>query len=79
MPLICEHCDEIIVGNPYRVTSEEDGMILLNMIVCSICAMEAKQLQLHTEVVDVKRAKDQASTSAINASGCACSSVSSDC
>ncbi|MGE5306495.1 MAG: hypothetical protein ACM3TN_24560 [Alphaproteobacteria bacterium] len=69
MPLICEHCDEIIVGNPYRVTSEEDGVILLNMIVCSICAMEAKQLQLHTEVVDAKGAKDRASTSAINAPG----------
>jgi hypothetical protein len=67
------------VGNPYRVTSEEDGVILLNMIVCSICAMEAKQLQLHTEVIDAKGAKNQPSTSAINASGCVCSSVSSDC
>lgn len=52
MNLICEHCDEMIVGNAYRVTSEEDGIVLLDMIVCSICGMEAKRLQLHTEVVD---------------------------
>ena len=72
MALICEHCDEIIVGNPYRVTSEEDGVVLLNMIVCSICAMEAKQLQLHTEVIDAKDEKDRASKSAIDVPGCAC-------
>jgi hypothetical protein len=41
------------VGNAYRVTSEEDGMILLNMIVCSLCAMEAKRLRLHTEEIKV--------------------------
>jgi hypothetical protein len=58
MALICEHCDEVIVGNAYRVTSEEDGIIFLDMIVCSICAMEAKQLQLRTEVVDAEGAKD---------------------
>jgi RNase P subunit RPR2 len=52
MNLICEHCDEMIVGNAYRVTSEEDGIVLLDMIVCSLCGMEAKRLQLHTEVLD---------------------------
>jgi hypothetical protein len=57
MTLLCEHCDQMIVGNAYRVTSEEDGIIFLDMIVCSICAMEAKQLQLHTEVVDAGRAE----------------------
>ena len=58
MALICEHCDEMIVGNAYRVTSEEDGIVLLDMIVCSICAMEAKQLHLHTQVVDAGGAED---------------------
>ena len=52
MNLICEHCDEMIIGNAYRVTSEEDGIVLLDMIVCSLCGMEAKRLQLHTEVLD---------------------------
>ena len=43
MSLNCKHCGELIVGNVYRVTSEEDGMILLNMVVCSLCAMEARR------------------------------------
>ena len=45
----CQHCGELIIGNSYRVTSEEDGIILLNMVVCSLCSMEAKRLGLHTE------------------------------
>ena len=52
MNRICKHCGELIVGNVYRVTSEEEGMILLDMIVCSLCAMEAKRLRLHTEEID---------------------------
>jgi hypothetical protein len=54
MTRTCKHCGELIVGNAYRVTSEEEGMILLDMIVCSLCAMEAKRLQLHTEEINVK-------------------------
>ena len=49
----CQHCDELIVGNAYRVTSEEEGITLLDMIVCSLCFMEAKRLRLHTEEIDV--------------------------
>ena len=49
----CQHCGELIIGNSYRVTSEEDGIILLNMVVCSLCSMEAKRLGLHTEEVNV--------------------------
>lgn len=49
--MICRHCDEPIIGNAYHVTSEEDGVILLDMIVCANCAFEAKCLQLHTEII----------------------------
>ena len=51
MTFVCRHCDEPIFGHPYRVTSEEDGVILLDMIVCATCAFEAKCLQLHTEII----------------------------
>jgi hypothetical protein len=51
MNSICRHCDELIIGNAYHVTSEEDGVILLDMIVCANCAFEAKCLQLHTEII----------------------------
>ena len=40
---------ESIVGNAYRVTSEEEGISLLDMIVCSLCFIEAKSLRLHAE------------------------------
>jgi hypothetical protein len=56
----CQHCGELIVGKAYRVTSEEEGISLLDMIVCSSVLwrqkgftfmrrqsmLEAKKLQL---------------------------------
>jgi RNase P subunit RPR2 len=54
MDRICQHCGELIVGNAYRVTSEEEGIRLLNMIVCSLCSMEAKGLHLHAEAINVR-------------------------
>jgi hypothetical protein len=52
MDRICQHCGESIVGNTYRVTSEENGITLLDMIVCSLCYVEAKRLRLHTEEIN---------------------------
>jgi hypothetical protein len=51
MNIVCRHCDETIVGQPYRVISEEDGVVLLNMVVCASCAAVAKSLMLHTEEI----------------------------
>jgi RNase P subunit RPR2 len=53
MDRICQHCGELIVGNAYRVTSEEEGITLLDMVVCSLCFMEAKRLRLHTEEINL--------------------------
>jgi superfamily II helicase len=49
----CQHCGELIVGNTYRVTSEEVGITLLDMIVCSPCSIEAKKLRLRTQKMNV--------------------------
>jgi ribosome-binding protein aMBF1 (putative translation factor) len=49
----CQHCGELIVGNAYRVRSEEAGITLLDMIVCSLCSMEAKKLRLRTQKLNV--------------------------
>jgi hypothetical protein len=54
MDRICQHCGELIVGNAYRVTSEEEGMTLLDMIVCSLCFMEAKRLRPDTEKINLR-------------------------
>jgi hypothetical protein len=50
----CQHCGELIVGNTYRVTSEDQGITLLDLVVCSLCSMEAKRLRLHTEEINVR-------------------------
>ena len=53
MDRICQHCGEAIVGNAYRVVSEEKGITLLDMVVCALCFMEAKRLRLHTEQINL--------------------------
>jgi hypothetical protein len=49
MEFICQHCDEVATGAKYRVLSEENGLVFLNMIVCRSCHEQAKQLGLHAE------------------------------
>ena len=50
---ICQHCYQLIVGNAYRVKSEDQGITLLNMIVCYPCFMEANRLGLHAQKINV--------------------------
>jgi hypothetical protein len=50
----CQHCGELIVGSAYRVTSEDEGITLLDMIVCFLCFMAAKRLRLHAEEINVR-------------------------
>ena len=50
----CQHCGELIVGDAYWVTSEHEGVTLLDLIVCSLCSMEAKRLGLHTGQINVR-------------------------
>jgi RNase P subunit RPR2 len=54
---ICEHCDEPIRGKAYHVISEEDGVVLLSMIVCAPCAVEAKNLQLATREITAEQTR----------------------
>ena len=51
MKFLCRHCDEEVVGRPYRVVSEEDGVILLNMTVCRGCYEQARSLGLRSEPI----------------------------
>jgi len=41
-----------VSGNPHRVISEEDGLVLLDMIVCADCAEQAQKLRLKTEELE---------------------------
>ena len=55
MEFICRRCQHITNQTPYRVTSEEGGVVLINMVVCTLCARLAKWLGL--PVVKMKSAK----------------------
>ena len=47
----CQHCGQYINGKAYRVTSEESGVRLLDMVVCFYCFMDAQRLGLHAEEI----------------------------
>jgi|AmaraimetFIIA100_FD_contig_41_18653843_length_864_multi_6_in_0_out_0_1 hypothetical protein len=49
MEWMCDHCLALFAGVPYRVKSEESGVVLLDMIVCHYCYLEARKLGLRTE------------------------------
>ena len=48
MKFVCRRCEHITKQKPYRVSTEEGGVIMLNMLVCSSCARLAKRLGLPT-------------------------------
>lgn len=45
----CDHCEGILLNKAYLVRTQEHGLILLNMIVCYACHLEAKNLGLETD------------------------------
>jgi hypothetical protein len=49
MEWMCDHCRAFFAGVPYRVKSEESGVVLLDMVVCHYCYIEARKLGLRTE------------------------------
>lgn len=46
--ILCDHCEGPLIGKAYRVISEEDGMRLLDMVVCHGCYLEARRIGLET-------------------------------
>ena len=46
--ILCDHCEGPVIGRAYRVISEEDGVRLLDMVVCHACYLEARRIGLET-------------------------------
>jgi hypothetical protein len=46
MKFVCRRCDHVTTQTPYRVTTEEGGIVLLNILVCASCARLARSLGL---------------------------------
>ena len=60
MEFTCRRCQHITKQKLYRVITEEAGVVLLNMLVCSSCARLAKRLGL--PAVKMESAKRAAKT-----------------
>ena len=54
MGWICQHCGAPFVDSAYRVKSEESGIVLLDLIVCHGCYVQARELGLRTEEIGVR-------------------------
>jgi hypothetical protein len=46
MEFVCRRCNHTTKQKPYRVTTEDGGVVMLNMLVCPSCARLAKRLGL---------------------------------
>ena len=58
MDFICRRCDRTTKQKLYHVTTEDAGVVLLNMLVCSSCARLAMKLGLPTmKMESAKRAE----------------------
>jgi hypothetical protein len=53
MEFVCDHCGEVSMGKGYLVTSEESGVVLLRMIVCTPCYLQAKKLGLCAKEIGI--------------------------
>ena len=63
MKFLCRRCNHITKQKPYRVTSEDGGVVLLDLFVCPSCAQLAKSLGLST--VKMESAKRAAKTKGV--------------
>jgi hypothetical protein len=59
MEFLCEHCERTIGSQPFQVTSENAGIILLNLIVCAPCAEQAVNLGLKVTQLTLSVAWDK--------------------
>jgi hypothetical protein len=48
MEFICTRCNHIAKQKLYRVTAEEGGAVLLDLLVCASCARLARRLGIRT-------------------------------
>jgi hypothetical protein len=51
MVFVCRHCEEAATGSMYRVLSVEDGIVMLDMVVCRFCYDQARQRGLDGEEI----------------------------
>jgi hypothetical protein len=55
MDFICRRCNHVTKEKLFRVITEDAGVVVLNMLVCSPCARLATELGLPTVEVESGR------------------------
>ena len=65
MSFICRRCNRITKQKLYRVTSEDAGVVMLNMLVCSSCARMAKKLGLLTMKMESEKRAEKIKREAV--------------
>jgi RNase P subunit RPR2 len=67
MEYYCQHCNRFTVGSAYRVRSEEFGRVMLDIVVCYECSLDARRLGLHADKIELHK-RDCESQSDVQAS-----------
>ena len=65
MSFICRRCNRVTKQKLYRVTSEDAGVVMLNMLVCSSCARMAKKLGLLTMKMESEKRAEKIKREAV--------------
>jgi hypothetical protein len=50
----CQRCNGFTMGSAYRVTSREFGVMMLDMIVCYECFLDARRLGLDAQKIRLR-------------------------
>ncbi|MGH7796809.1 MAG: hypothetical protein ACREQ2_18245 [Candidatus Binatia bacterium] len=59
MEFSCRRCNRITKQKLYRVTAEDAGVVVLDMLVCSSCARLAKKLGLSAVKMESAKRADK--------------------
>ena len=56
----CDHCEGVLLNNKaFRVRTQDHGLILLDMVVCYACNLEAQNLGLETDDLNAPDAESE--------------------
>ena len=56
----CDHCEGVLLNNKaFRVRTQDHGLILLDMVVCYACNLEAQNLGLETDELNAPDAESE--------------------
>ena len=56
----CDHCEGVLFNNKaFRVRTQDHGLILLDMVVCYACNLEAQNLGLETDELHAPNAESE--------------------